>query len=339
MAGSGGQTPNHLVDELEKKPFAFDFFRAVRLLQSQSPGHTRVGYSFSLAQDPIRFAQNPSLAFASSTLEALRRPANSPVPKLFVNHFGLLGPNGPMPLHFTEYAHERHLHAHDDTLAGFLNIFHHRLISFFFRAWADSQKSVDLDRPSDQRFALYLGSFFGAGTNSMSDRDEVQDWAKLYFAGRLANQTRHAEGLESILGQYFDIPTEIDTFVGRWMDLPPDSLCQLGASLETSRLGLTTIVGSRFWEAQLNFRIKMGPMTLAEFERLLPSGVAFKRLKRWVLNYCGEHFFWDVQFVLRADQVPQTSLGQSGRLGWTTWLKTKPFTHDAEDLILNPPLD
>jgi type VI secretion system protein ImpH len=338
MASNGGQTADHLIQELEKKPFSFDFFRAVRLLQARFPSHARIGYSFSPSQDPVRFGQRPSLAFAPSTIDCLRHSPNGP-PRLFVHHFGLLGPNGPMPLHLTEYARERQLHASDHTITSFLNVFHHRLASFFFRAWADSQKTVDLDRPPDQRFAVFLGSFFGLGTESMRERDEVQDWAKLFFTGRLANQTRPAEGLEAILREYFDIKTELQTFVGRWMNLPPDCLCKLGDSPQTGQLGLTTIVGSRFWEAQLNFRIRMGPMKLADFERLLPSGVAFKRLKRWVTNYCGEHFFWDVQFVLMAEEVPEVRLGQSGQLGWTTWLRTKPFPRDADDLILNPPSD
>src|SRR5712692_8628360 len=141
MAGTDGQTPDNLIAQLEQRPFAFDFFRAVRLLQSAYPDRPRIGHSLSPAQDPIRFAQNPSLAFAPSTIEALRHSPASPVPRLFVNHFGLLGANGPMPQHFTEYARERQLHASDNTLTAFLNIFHHRLISFFFRAWADSQKT------------------------------------------------------------------------------------------------------------------------------------------------------------------------------------------------------
>ena len=70
---------------------------------------------------------------------------------------------------------------------------------------------------------------------------------------------------------------------------------------------------------------------------MLPCSAAFQRLKYWILNYCGEHFFWDAQFVLRAGEVPDVVLGKSGRLGWTTWLKTKPLPHDADDLILNPP--
>ena len=335
MAGTGRQTPDTLIADLEKDPFAYDFFQAVRLLQSRFADKPRIGCSLSPTQDPVRFAQSPSLAFPPSTLESVQAGPGG-VPKVLVNFFGLLGPNGPLPIHLTEYARERERHFNDRTIASFINVFNHRLLSFFFRAWAASRKSVDLDRPDEQNYAVYIGSLFGIGLESLQDRDAVPDWAKLYFSGRLSCQTRNAEGLEAILEEYFDIPTEVQTFSGRWMDVPPDSLCQLGASPETGSLGLTTIVGSRIWDCQLSFRLKLGPMSLADYERMLPSGAAFQRLKYWILNYCGDHFFWDAQFILRAAEAPDVVLGKSGRLGWTTWLKTKPLPRDADDLILNP---
>jgi type VI secretion system protein ImpH len=337
MAGTNGQAANHLIDALAREPYAFDFYRAVRLLESCHPERPRIGYSYSPSEDPIRFAQNPSLGFAPSSLEKLDLSNPDGVPRLFVHLFGLFGPNGPLPPHVTEYAHDRNLHYADRTITAFCNVFHHRLLSFFYRAWAANQKSADLDRADEQRYATYIGSFFGIGMDSLQERDAVSDWAKLYFAGRLANQTRNAEGLEAILQQYFEIRTRIETFVGRWMDLPRDSVCQLGHSRETGELGVNTIVGKRFWECQLNFRIHMGPMKLKDYQRMLPGGDAFLRLKYWVLNYCGEHFFWDIQLVLEAAEVPQTRLGQAGRLGWTTWLKTKPCARDADDLVLIPP--
>jgi type VI secretion system protein ImpH len=337
MALTDGQTTNHLTDELARQPFAFDFYRAVRLLENLRRDLPRTGFSLSPSQDAVRFCQNPSLAFAPSTLEAFEPAGASGVPRLYLRFFGMLGPNAPLPPHLTEYAFERMHHADDPTFVEFLNLFNHRLASFLYRSWSANQKSVDLDRKDDQRFAVFLGSFFGLGMKEFQGRDAVQDWAKLYFTGRFASQNRNAEGLEAILGEYFDIKTRIETFVGRWMDLPPDSICQLGASPETGRLGVNAILGSRFYEGQLNFRVHLGPMKLHDYERMLPGGDAFQRLKTWILNYCGEHYFWDAQLVLEKSEVPSMQLGQSGRLGWTTWLKTQPFTHDADDLILNPP--
>jgi type VI secretion system protein ImpH len=131
------------------------------------------------------------------------------------------------------------------------------------------------------------------------------------------------------------MPTAIETFSGQWLTLPENSVCRLGATPETGSLGVTTIVGSRFWDCQLKFRIRLGPMTLSDLYRLLPTGTSFTRLRTWVLNYANEEFFWDAQLVLKREEVPETCLGQAGMLGWTTWVRSKPFGHDADDLVIN----
>ena len=339
MADTNGNTPDSLIQKLLERPYAFDFFLAVRLLESRRPELPRVGFSVSPSEDPVRFWQKPTLRFAPAALDSVRPGGADSTLRMAVNFFGLFGPNAPMPPHITEYVLERELHFKDPTITAFFNLFNHRLLSLFYRAWAASQKAVDLDRPADQRFATYIGSLFGVGMEALQNRDAVPDNAKLYFAGRLSSQTRNAEGLEAILREYFHIPAEVQPFTGRWLSLPPDSVCRLGESPESGTLGVNTIVVSRFWDCQLSFRTKFGPMKLQDYERMLPKGDAFERLRYWVMNYCGEHFFWDAQLVLRADEVPPTRLGQSTRLGWTSWIQTGTPPKDADDLILNPPMD
>jgi type VI secretion system protein ImpH len=263
-----------------------------------------------------------------------KNPARPPV--IYSRHFGLFGPNGPLPTCLTEYARDRVLHHGDVTFTAFCNIFHHRLISFFFRAWADAQKTVDFDRPSEQHWSQFLGSLAGLGMESLLIRDSVPDRAKLYFAGRLALQSRNAEGLEAIVQEFFGIHTELMTFVGRWLRLPAGSVCKLGETPATGTLSSTVILGSRFWTCQLHFRLRMGPMNFAEYERMLPTGSSFRRLCDWVRLYAGEHYSWDAQLVLARAEVPKIQIGRAGQLGWTTWLKTKPFDHDADDLVLQP---
>jgi type VI secretion system protein ImpH len=325
-----------LIQALAEKPYAFDFFAAVRLLQCRFHDRPRIGYSASVKNDPLRFAQNPSLDFAPSTIEKFEAAGADRPPILHVRHFGLFGPNGPLPLCLTEYALDRMRNHKDPTFVEFCNVFHHRLLSFFFRAWADANKAVDLDRPEDERWIRYVGSLVGLGMESLQQRDEVPDRAKLYFTGRLVQQTRNAEGLQAILQDFFGLRTEVQSFVGRWLRLPADSLCQLGQDARSSTLGASVIVGSGVWTCQLHFRIRMGPMSLPDYERMLPVGASFQRLVAWVRNYSGEHYTWDLQLVLSREEVPETQLGRAGRLGWTTWLKTKPFDHHAEDLILQP---
>ena len=350
METTNRPTATDLARQFERTPFAFDFFRAIRLVETRHASSARIGSSHHPREDPIRFGQNPSLVFAPSTIEAFRPAAEGRPGKMLVRFFGLFGPNGPLPRHLTEYAHDLQLQEKDSSLVEFCDIFHHRLISLFYRAWAVNQKNVDFDRAeaaeaegmaisedwTGPRFALYIGSFFGLGMESLRKRDTVSDWAKLYYSGRLSCQTRNAEGLGAIVQDYFGIPAQVQTFTGHWLELPQESVCRLGKSPDSGKLGETLIVGSRFWDCQLKFRIRLGPMTLAALHRLLPSGKSFQQLKDWVLNYVGEEFFWDMQLVLKASEVSQISLGQYGMLGWTTWLKTTPFSHDAEDVILDP---
>src|SRR6185436_3816920 len=141
MAGTDGQTPDPLIAKLASEPFEFNFYTALRLVQKHFADRPRIGYSWSASQDPVRLAQSPSLDFASSTLhvpeemelalkkirdkrngDAAGNGASSRAPVLYARHFGLFGPNGPLPMCLTEYARDRILHHSDPTFAAFCNV-------------------------------------------------------------------------------------------------------------------------------------------------------------------------------------------------------------------------
>lgn len=334
MAIADGQTADSLMSRLQAAPQMLDFFAAVRRIQSHFRDHPRIGRSLGPVQDPVRFAQNPFLEFAPSTLEAIQVREEKP-PIIFSRHFGLFGPNGPLPLCLTEHARDRILHHGDKTFAAFCNVFHHRLFSFFFRAWADARKVVDFDRSSDQSWTQFIGAISGLGMESLLKRDSIPDRAKLYYSGRLSGQTRNAEGLEAIIQDFFGVKTELQTFSGRWITLPTESVCRLGEKPTTGKLGSTTIVGSKVWTCQMSFRLRMGPMKFDAFQRLLPSSPGSRRLADWVRLYSGDEFTWEAQLVLAKDEVPKAQLGSGTRLGWTSWLKTIPFEKDSEDVVLS----
>ena len=338
MAGQGGSETYslELVRRLTEKPYEFDFFQAVRRLENLHADRPRIGYSRRPVGDPVRFGQEASLAFAPRTIDAYRTDVGSRAPRMLVNFLGLLGPNGPMPLHITQYVRERVLLHHDQTLARFLDVFNHRMVSFFYRAWAANQQTVQFERGDEDRFATYIGSLFGIGMGSYRNRDAVPDVAKLHYSGHLVCQTRHPEGLCQLLADYYRVRVDMVEFVGQRLDVPPECVCRLGESPETGSLGWTAIVGSRVWECQQTFRLRFGAMTLVEYERLLPGGESLRRLIAWIKNYLADELLWDVQLILKKEEVPPLKLGTIGRLGWTTWLASKPFDHDADDLILRP---
>ena len=329
-----GAAPYSLTQRLRERPYDFDFFQAVRRVECAHSDLPRVGYSQRPHEDLIRFCQKVSLAFEPSAIDAYQKPADDGVGRLFVTFLGLLGTNGPMPLCISEYVYDR-LHNHKDkTLACFLDIFNHRMISLFYRAWACNQQTVSHDRREEDRFALYIGSLFGIGMDSFSNRDAVPDVAKLHYSGRLSCQTKNAEGLQGIIQDYFGVPVEIEEFVEQWIELPGEYCCKLGKSPESASLGATLIVGSRFLECQQKFRIKCGPMSFSDYERLLPRGESIGRLVDWLENYIGDEFSWELNLVLRREEIPRSCLGKLGQLGWTTWLGSKKFEKDADNLVL-----
>ncbi len=334
MDDETGAAPDSLTQRLRQRPYDFDFFQAVRRLEAAYPHLPRVGHSQRPQRDLVRFSQKVSLAFEPSAIEAYFEPADEGMGRLFVTFLGLLGTNGPMPLCITEYIYDR-LHNHrDETLASFLDIFNHRMISLFYRAWACNQQTVSHDRREEDRFAFYIGSLFGIGMDSFSNRDAVPDVAKLHYSGRLSCQTRNAEGLQEILSDYFGVPVAVEEFVEQWIELPREYRCQLGQSPDNASLGSTSIVGSRFLECQQKFRIKCGPMGFSDYERLLPGSESLGRFVIWIRNYIGDELSWELNLVLRLEEIPEIRLGDSGRLGWTTWLGSREHEKDADNLVL-----
>jgi type VI secretion system protein ImpH len=323
-----------VLDALRASAIEFDFYCAARRIEAAFADHPRLGQSLKISEDPLRFCQVASLRFEPTTVTDFRDGADGRPPRLFLAFPGLLGPHGPMPLHLTEYVRDRERNCADPTLARFLDIFHHRMISLFYRAWAVNQQAVSFDRPDSDRFAAYIASFIGLGMKHLRSRDEIADVAKLHYSGRLASQTKSAEGLGAILEDYFQVPVEIRQFVGHWLSLPEDCRCRLGETPETGTLGRTAIAGSSIWECQQRFRIHMGPMSFRSYQRLLPNGGGLERLVAWVRNYVGDEFDFEVQLSLRASEVPGLMLGQVGQLGWSTWLTSKPLANDTEDLVL-----
>jgi type VI secretion system protein ImpH len=141
-------------------------------------------------------------------------------------------------------------------------------------------------------------------------------------------------GCAPFLKNYFGIETTIEEFIGQWITVPDRYRCRLGQSPDTATVGINAVVGSQVWSCQQKFRIAMGPMNLDDYERMLPGSESFARLKAWVRNYVGDELSWELQLILKAAEVPVVRLGESGRLGWTTWLKNLPFEKDVDDLIV-----
>jgi type VI secretion system protein ImpH len=333
-AGVGRETDAvAFFEALAAAPYSHDFYQTMRRLECVHPDRPRWGEALRPIDEPVRLGQEPDLSFAPAPLAWFGNEARAEKPRLLVRLFGLLGPNGPLPIHLTEYIRERERNAGDPTLPRFLDLFHHRFLALFYRAWAQAQPHVNRDRPDKDRFASYIGAFIGIRATVFRRRDTVPDEAKLFHAGVLVRHVRNADGLGRILRHFFQVPVSIEEFVGHYMVLDPRERTLLAR--EGAILGGGAVLGARVWDRQHRFRIQVGSLTLMQYESFLPGGARLKKLADWVRFYLSYELDWDVQLILKQDEVPPLTLDRRRRLGWTTWLGTRRKSTDADDLRLH----
>ena len=337
---SGTVNPDLAVSEVEEKlrrePFSFDFFQAVRLLEKVLPQRTSVGKFAHPATEVARFAAHPSLAFPASQIQGMEWPADGPV-EMTVNFMGLTGPQGVLPNPYTSLIIER-LRASDTTLRDFLDIFNHRIISLFYRAWRKYRFDVACEHGERDLFSRHLLSLLGLGTEGMRDRQAVSDDALIYYAGLLGQRPRSAQALQQILSDYFEVPVAIEQFAGGWYRLDPETQCRLEGNNESGELGLGAVVGDEVWNEQSKVRIVLGPLSLERYADFLPYGRSFETLGGWVRFFSNDEWDFEVKLILEREQVPACTLGAEGvsgpQLGWVSWVKSVPFNRNPDDTVL-----
>ena len=338
---AGPLRPDPLLD-VAAAPHQFDFYRVMRRLEAHHADKPRLGTARRPVDEPVRLGQAADLSFAPSSLSAVDLHDRSGRPRIEVRFFGLFGPNGPLPLHLTAYARERRMHKGDETFGRFADIFHHRLLLLFYRAWSQAQPTASLDRPAEDRFADYVGSMIGLAGSAFGQRDAAPDDARLAFAGLLSRQVRNADGLAHLLSGYLGLQVRVQQFVGRWMPLPAAERSRIGRRaasrrMSTSQLGVSAVLGQAVFDRQHHFRVHIGPLALPAFEALLPAGSALPALQALLKHYVGFEFGWDLRLELDKAQVPACRPGHYGRLGWTTWLGRPPGQQPAAlTLVPNP---
>ncbi|WP_051916587.1 MULTISPECIES: type VI secretion system baseplate subunit TssG [unclassified Serratia (in: enterobacteria)] len=328
--------PNNFWQTLEKTPYRYDLFQLLRRIDAQGGQPYLLGCAPRPRDDLLRLGQEPSLSFAPSTLAQVNPRAGSSLYEVSIFSFGLFGPNGPLPLHMTEYVYERLHHHQDRTLLAFSNLFHHRLITLFYRAWANAQPTVSLDRPDNRRFDEYLSCLMGIGLPAQRARDSLSMHAKHFMAGHLVRHGRDPEGLGKILQDYFNVPVRIIENVPHWIRIEKREQARLGAGRGVPRLGESAFLGIAMRDIQHKFCIELGPMSQQDYDRFLPGAVFSERLRDWVRQYVGIEFVWEVRLILAKDRLDGIQLGGTQQLGLSSWMENPHRQDDVNDLTYSP---
>ena len=329
-------TQSELELELLDDPTSFQFFQAVRVLEQLYPHREGVGRFVDPSDEVVRFAAHPAVAFPASEIREIEsEPGRQP--KLTVNFMGLTGPLGVLPLHYTMLAAER-ARARDPALRDFLDIFNHRMISLFYRAWQKSRITAMYEQDRRDRLTEHLLDFLGLGHEKLSNRFGVADESLLFYTGLLFAQQRPAVALEQMLADYFDVPVEIEQFVGGWYPLSASTQCLMDDEGVSSQLGVGAVVGDEVWDQQARVRVRIGPLSREQYDEFLPTGSAYQPLRALTRFFSDDQFDFEVQLILEQDEVPPCVLGAEGPdalpLGQCTWIRSAPFLHDADETVL-----
>jgi type VI secretion system protein ImpH len=362
--------PSSLERRLFDHAYNFDFFQAVRLLHRLDAGRVGVGLAGPPRSEIVRFRAHISLSFPPSSIHELERPTSAmPVPTMTQAFMGLTGPNGVLPRHYTELLFRLKRDAKGPeryALRDWFDLFNHRIVSLFYRAWEKYRFTIPYERKGFDRvetdpFTNCLYSLIGLEAKPLRNRlrvstretiDEevrervlarVEDLVLLRFGGLLGHRPRCAQALEAMVTDYFELKAKIRQFQGQWLQLGKANRSSLQGDQGNNQLGITAVVGDRVWNAQSKFRIRLGPLRYDQFLDFLPDRSPVKERKaifllvHLVRLYVEPTLDFDIQLILAADEVPECQLAETrgfgARLGWNTWLRTEILTHDADDAV------
>lgn len=335
-----GVDPGALEGDLRDDPQSFGFFQAVRLLQRLRPSRRKIGEFASPADEVVRFSVNPSLAFPAGEVQDLSLETDPA--EMEVNFIGLVGNQGVLPQHYSLLVQDE-LGRDERPLTDFLNIFQHRMLSLFYGAWERSRFYVPFERGEPDRVSARLLDLVGLGSEALRRRMPVRDEALIFYCGLLGQRQRGAAALERLLEDYFQVPVEIEQFVGGWYGLSQASQCRVDDDWGEAAAGLGegTVVGDEVWDPQARVRIRVGPLSRDRYEDFLPGRSGYRAAESITRFFSDGQFDFDLQLVLARDDVPGIVLGEEEEpertlpLGWCTWIRTRPFVRDPDETMLS----
>jgi type VI secretion system protein ImpH len=288
-------------------------------------------------EEIVRFRSRIGFDFPPSEIHEIRSIESDTGDErieMLVNFMGMAGVSGVLPTHYTELVLDRIRHR-DTTMWAFLDMFTHRAVSLFYRAWCKYRFPVAYER-GEQDFTGFLFDFVGLGSKGLRGRMDLDDECLLPYGGLIAQKPHSQNAMENLVSDHFQVTAKIEQFFGQWLALGKEDITRLGR--DNSVLGESAIIGTNVWDQQSKFRVRLGPLDFKKFQAFLPTGLAYKALCSVVRFMASDEFDFDIQVILIAKQVPGTVLTtraiRKPMLGWTSWLKTIPFSVDDDQLIL-----
>ncbi|MHC2068067.1 type VI secretion system baseplate subunit TssG [Bremerella sp. T1] len=363
MGTEGRRKRATVASRLIEKPYQFDFFQAMRLLERVAqedpdafPDWKSVGRDGPPQRELVELKVLCARTFPPSEVTSIIRkrpdaehahPEGEPPFTMTTTFMGIFGAQGVMPMHYTQTILDR-VRRKDYALRDFIDLFHHRILSLFYKAWEKYRFPIAFERarrhslkPKElDLFTKSLHALVGMGTDGVRQRLLIDDETFLYYAGHFAHRPRSALGLQQILEDYFAFDVVVQQYTGHWLYLDPADQSRLPNASGTlggnNRLGEETVIGQRMWNCETRFRLRIGPVGYQQYQRLMPNGDQLAEVAQLTRTYVGNSLDFDTQLVLKKSEVPPCVLGSEEEpcyLGYNMWLRVGEFVNDVEDAV------
>jgi type VI secretion system protein ImpH len=316
-----------LIQTLRDEPDRFDFDAAVAVAM-RAGGADRPG-------DAIRFHATTGLGFVPSDVAAVERIG--PRFRLTTGLLGLSGPSGVLPRPFTDLVNTER-RRRSPALAAFLDLLAQRPLANFAMAGIKYRVHRAAARPATDGLQQMALALTGYASPHLASRLPTGTAPVLFYAGLFAAYPRSADRLGGMLSDWLGRPVEVEEFDGTWLELGPSERSTLPVAGQAGRfntLGVDAAIGSRSWDLQSRIRLRIGPLSLEQFDALMPDRPLFHRLAGLVRAYLGGETRFAINPILAADAVPRPTIGTGARsrLGWNGWLPVNPRRCDGTEAI------
>lgn len=321
MAGTDWQTGNSVAADLLKNARLYSFFQAVRTLQSVNRDAPRIGHNGPPQRERIRLRPVLDFAFPLSdidSVEEIEQEDGTHRYRIDVAFMGLYGTSSPLPSHYTEDFLRRE--ERESLLRGFLDIFHHRLLSLFYRVWEKYRTDAQFKSDASDYFTLRLLALLGMSRESIPHGHRVDPLRTLAYAGLISQQPRSAHLFEGMLSDYFPkASVDVEPFHGTWTPVPQDQQNRLGLSGCVLARDLT--VGDQVFTRASAFKVGLSGLSFDEFMEFLPHGAKMPQLRELVDLFNTDCLDYVIELCVKAEEVPGLTLsGKTAWLGWSSWL-------------------
>lgn len=323
---------NAVKRRLSKEAYRFNFFKAVHLLELFSGGHAP-GTGLSPKQDPVRFSVQPGFSFPASDIQEIKTNGNGSTPKMTVNFMGLVGPKGVLPDWYNTFAQNSN-YRKDHAFTDFLDLFHHRLISLFYRAWKKYRLVENHRFDGTDAFSTVLASLAGAGGPEKDADPTFYNDARrrlIHFCGLVARTVPTVGAIEALVGHAVGASVKVEQFVERILPVHEQDRTRLGQKNAT--LKRDALCGGKIRDASSFFRIHIGPLSWKQYLIFSPGSRHLEKVRQLVAYLAGIEYEFDLRLIIRGQEIPALRLGDrvgGPMLGRTATLRHphRPQRHD-----------